>query len=174
MSLDVPVMLMLLGAAAAMQTLLPPLPAGGFKLPLLAAVACYYAVSRPIMMALVAAVWAGILTDALGGLPPGTSAWALLVLVLVIVGVRQMAPEASWGLAAAAGAVSAPLLAITQRLMLARRGLIPALDLPLFIAIGLLIPAGALAAGCVWRTGRLLDLWAGNIAPRKEVETRDG
>ena len=174
MSLDFPVMLMLLGSAAALQTILPPPPGGFLKVPLLAAVAFYYALDRQMRVALVAAVWAGILTDGLGGVPPGTSALVLALLTLVLAGLRHVIPESSWGTAAGVGAIGAPLLALAHLLMLHRRGYASHLDWTLLISLLLLIPAGAAATGLLWRVARSLDLWAGNVAPRKEIGRRDG
>ncbi len=173
MTLDLPVMLMLLGSAAALQTVLPPIPGSLLKFPLLAAVAFYYASNRQVWVALVVAVWAGILTDGLGGVPPGTSAIVLALIALVLAGLRNVVPEASWTSAAVLGAVGMPVLALAQVLTLRRQGDLP-FAWPLCASLLLLIPVGAVLAGCLWSVGRQLDLWAGNIEPRKEIENRAG
>ncbi len=170
---NLPVIVMLLGTAAALQCVLPPLPVHPLKIPLLAAVAFYYALDRPLLPALVVALWAGILTDGLGGVPPGTSAVVLAVIALIVAGLRQVVPESTWYGAALLGAVSAPLLAFVQALMLRRHGAMVPLALPLGGAL-LLAPAGALATGCARSLGRHLDLLAGNLKPPKEVESHAG
>ena len=174
MRLDAPVMVMLLLGAAAAQTLLPPVPGTFLKFPLLVGVACYYALSRPLVIALLAACWAGILTDGAGGVPAGTTPIVLSVLALLVAAGRQIIPEASWGMAAALGGLGASLLVPVQALALARQAYRGVSAWSLAGSMLLLAPAGALAAGLIWRLGRRLDLLAGNITPRKEVETRDG
>ena len=173
MTSSLPVIVMLLGTAAALQCVLPPLPVHPLKVPLLAAVAFYYALERPLLPALVVALWAGILTDGLGGVPPGTSAVFLALAALVVAGLRQVVPVASWTGAAILGAVGAPLLALLQALLLRRQGAVIPFALPLGGAL-LLAPAGALATGCARSLGRHLDLRAGNIKLSKEVESRGG
>lgn len=84
MKLDLPVMIAALVSLAAVQEALPALPAGqaAMKVQLLPAVAFYYSHSRPWQLAVFAAAWAGILTDALGGLPHGATSFPLLALAL--------------------------------------------------------------------------------------------
>jgi len=57
--------------AAALQDLIPATAAVPVKWPFLTAVALYYALMRPVLVALTVVIWAGLLTDVLGGLPPG-------------------------------------------------------------------------------------------------------
>lgn len=170
---NLPVIVMLLGTAAALQCVLPPLPVHQLKIPLLAAVAFYYALDRPLLPALVVALWAGILTDGLGGVPPGTSAVVLAAIALFVAGLRQVVPESTLTGAALLGAVGAPLLALMQALLLRRHGAVDPLVQPLGGAL-LLAPAGALATGCARSLGRHLDLLAGNLKPPKEVESHAG
>ena len=61
MMTNLPVVVMLLGTAAALQCVLPAFPFHPLKVPLLAAVAFYYALERPLLPAVVVALWAGIL-----------------------------------------------------------------------------------------------------------------
>ena len=173
MTSSLPVIVMLLGTAAALQCVLPPLPVHPLKVPLLAAVAFYYALERPLLPALVVALWAGILTDGLGGVPPGTSAVFLALIALVVAGLRQVVPMSSWTGAWTLGAVGAPLLALLQALLLRRQGADIPMALPLAGAL-MLAPAGSLATGFARRLGRHLDLRAGNLMPSKEVESRGG
>jgi len=57
--------------AAALQDRIPATGLVPVKWPFLTAVALYYALMRPVLVALTVGVWAGLLTDVLGGLPPG-------------------------------------------------------------------------------------------------------
>jgi len=69
-------------AAAALQDLIPATRLVPVKWPFLTAVALYCALTRPVLVALTVVVWAGMLTDALGGLPQGcTSVFLGLVCV---------------------------------------------------------------------------------------------
>lgn len=173
MMTNLPVVVMLLGTAAALQCVLPALPFHPLKVPLLAAVAFYYALERPLLPAVVVALWAGILTDALGGVPPGTSAVFLAFMALITAGLREVMPLASRGGAVLVGAVGAPLLALWQALLLRSNGAVIPLSIPLTGAL-LLVPGGALATVIARSAGRYLDLRAGNLTPGKEVESDAG
>ena len=83
MRLDLPVMLIVLTLSAVAQNLLPGMPGSPLKIPFLSGVVVYYALNRPSVMALVASVWAGWLTDSAGGLPSSCTATFLLLLTLV-------------------------------------------------------------------------------------------
>lgn len=174
MKLDLPVMLMLLVTAAALQTLLPPLPLCLLKPPLLPAVALYYALRRQPQRALVAALWAGILADGLGGVPAGTSAFVLLTVALVLLALRQVLPGESWTTTALAGAAVAPLLAGAQALALRRQWECAPGAAALLVTLLVLAVAGALLATAVAAAGRRLDLWAGNVKTREEIANREG
>jgi rod shape-determining protein MreD len=172
--LDLPVMLMMLVTAAALQTLLPPLPLCLLKPPLLPAVALYYALRRQPQRSLVAALWAGILTDGLGGVPAGTSAFVLLAVALLLLALRQVLPGESWTTAALAGAAVAPLLAGAQALALRRQWECAPGPATLLVTLLVLAAAGALLTAAAAAAGRGLDLWAGNVKTREEIENREG
>lgn len=91
MKLDYPIMVASLGIAAAIQELLPAIPIGEpeLKAQFLPAVALYYLRHRPWALSLTAALWAGILTDALGGLPFGTTSFSLLFFGCIIILFRR-------------------------------------------------------------------------------------
>jgi len=72
-------------AAAAAQDLIPATRLVPVKWPFLTAVALYCALTRPPLVALTAAVWAGMLADALGGIPQGCTG---VFLALVCVAAR--------------------------------------------------------------------------------------
>jgi len=73
--------------AAALQDMIPATRLVPVKWPFLPAVALYYALAGPVVVALTVAVWAGMLTDALGGLPMGGTC---VLLVLTGLGARQL------------------------------------------------------------------------------------
>ena len=56
---------------AALQNVISATGAVPVKWPFLTAVALYYALMKPTLMALTVGAWAGLLTDVLGGLPSG-------------------------------------------------------------------------------------------------------
>ena len=71
--------------AAALQDMVPATALVPVKWPFLTAVALYCALTRKAMAAVIAGVWAGMLTDALGGVPQGCTC---LFLLLVCVAAR--------------------------------------------------------------------------------------
>ena len=170
MKLQYPVLMLLLLTAAALQLL--PSPAGAMKFPWLAGVAVYYALNRGLGMAVLAAAWAGILLDALGGVPSGTSVLFLVSMALVVAGVKEMAPENSLVAAALLGAVVSPLLMLAQFLALWRGGFARPAPGALMVPFDWLVPMGAFAACAAAAAGRRLDLLAANVKGRKEVEGR--
>ena len=172
MRLDFPVMLALLLVSAALQTLLPSLHGGelALKVPLLPAAALYYVLERPRPMGLCAALWAGILTDALGGVPPGTSSFGLLAFALAVFSVRKFFPEARAFVPAAIGAAAAAFLVLLQYGVLrARCGFTAPFHL-LFRPLLVVVPLAALATAVLAAAARRIDLMAGNTEPKKEVE----
>ncbi|MDD5706523.1 MAG: hypothetical protein PHR35_11400 [Kiritimatiellae bacterium] len=173
MKLDLPVMLMALSVAAALQALLPAMPWTPLKVPLLTAVALYYALRRQPARALTAALWAGILTDALGGVPPGVSALFLAAVALALLSARRVLPGEAWTTAALAGAAVAPLLAMAQYLALRRHWESQPETWPLISSWLLLAPAGALAAVAAMPLCKRLDVWAGNVQLKDEIANRD-
>jgi hypothetical protein len=67
--MNLPSVAVVLLVAAAAQELVPVTSALPVKVPFLTAVALYHALTKPPPVALTVLVWAGALTDALGGLP---------------------------------------------------------------------------------------------------------
>ncbi len=171
MKLDFPVMLALLLVSAALQTLLPSLHGGelALKVPLLPSVALYYILERQRPLGLCAAVWAGILTDALGGVPPATSSFGLLAVALAIFAVRKYLPEARAFVPAALGAATAAFLLFLQYALLRARSGFAAPFYLLFRPLLVITPLAALATAALVAAARRIDLMAGNTEPRKEV-----
>ena len=170
MKLDLPVLILLLLLAAALQTLLPPLllPVP-LKIPLLPAVALYYALEREWAVALVAALWAGILTDALGGVPGGTSSIVLFLVACGLLPARKVLPEDSAFPAAAAGAATALVLGLAQYVSLLRRWETPPPFLASLASLAAIALLSAATAIVVAALARRIDLLAGNVKPRNEV-----
>lgn len=174
MRLDLPVMLLMLLLAAAVQTLSPILPLGFLKVPFLMGVVIYYALCRPPFHALNAALWAGILTDALGGVPHGTTSFFLLFAALLLLALRRVLPEDSAGTAAFLGGVLAPTLGFAQYVVLRSQWETRPRMGVLMAGLLLLAPAGALAAGLLFHIGRMLDLWSGNVKRKETLARHEG
>jgi hypothetical protein len=175
MKLDLPVMVAALLAAAAVQEALPGLPcpaspAGAAKVPLLPGVALYYILARPWQMALCAALWTGILTDALGLLPGGTTVLPLLVAALVGVALRDAKRDrSSVRLFLEAAALLAFLFA-AQRLRLALAGTVPLRPAALASEALRTLPPAALFATLAVRALARIDLLAENVTLEKGGE----
>lgn len=84
LDMHLPVLAVTLFAAALLQDLIPVTPSFPVKLVFLTAVALHAALTKPLPVALTAAVWAGGLTDALGGLPLLCTAGFLLVIYVLV------------------------------------------------------------------------------------------
>ena len=171
MKLDLPMMIAYLLTAAALQIFLPPVPCApiALKFPLLPCVALYYVLDRPWPMALVAALWAGVLTDALGGLPHGTTSIPFLLLAVAFLAIRRLQPEESLVPAALLGPIVILILLTTQAVAVRASFETP----PPFFAslkpIPLLALLAAVATPLFVTLARKLDLCAGNVEPKKEI-----
>jgi hypothetical protein len=168
MRLDLPVMLIVLALAAAAQNLLPGMPGSPLKVPFLSGVAVYYALNRPLALALVAAAAAGWLTDSTGGLPASCTATFLLLLALGVRPLRRLLLDGSFAGVVAAGTCVALLQALWQlcwaRLTLSGSAWHIAGD------VVLLLPAGAVAGAVAYGLAHTLDLFAGNVKRQEPNE----
>ena len=173
MKLDLPMLLVYLLGAAGLQSLLPPVPCEpiALKLPFLPCVALYYALDRPWPMAVVAALWAGVLTDALGGLPPGTTSISLTVLSAAILAIRHLLPEGSLLPAALLGFLETVCLLFTQALVVRVSFETPPPFLASVKPIPLIALLGMILAPLFVAIARKLDLITGNVEPQKEIGT---
>ncbi len=170
MKLDFPVMLAWLLLAAATQTLLPP-PHGGalaLKLPILPSVALYYILERQRPLGIFAALWAGILTDALGGVPPGTTSFGLLAAALALFAARKVLPETPWLVPALGAAIATMLVLLQYAVLRARCGFDAPFHL-LFMPLLAIAPLSAAVSAAIAAAARRIDLMAGNTERRKEV-----
>lgn len=163
MKLDLPVMAAALAAAAAIQEFLPAIPAGSphCKLQILPCVAFYYIYSRQWQQALCAAMWAGVLMDAMGPAPSRLAAPAMLCYALVAVALRESPTAVAPGLAATF-LRALPFMTFTWAMRLvpamsgARLGGLPA-------SWAWTVPASAAVAVAVSRLLRRADLLARNM-----------
>lgn len=167
MRLDLPVMLVVLALTAAAQNLLPGMPGSPLKVPFLSGVVVYYALNRPPVMALVAAIWAGWLTDSVGGLPSSCTATFLLLLSLLLRPLRGFLLEGSFAGVVAAMTVGALLQALWQ--LTWARLVLPGSVWRVAGDLVLLLPAGAMAGAVAYMLGRTLDRFAGNVRPQEEA-----
>lgn len=167
MRLDLPVMLVVLACAAAAQDLLPGMPGTPLKIPFLTGVVVYYALNRPPVLALVAALWAGMLTDGAGGLPGSCTSVFLFLVVLTLRPLRRLLLDGSF----AGVVVAATALALLQALWQWAWAAVTPCGGPWRAAGGLLLllPSGAVAGAAAYALGRLLDRFAGNVRPHEEV-----
>lgn len=170
MRLDLPVMLVTLALAAAAQDLLPGMPGTPLKIPFLTGVVVYYALNRPLVLAAVAALWAGWLTDGAGGLP-GACTWIFLVLLaLALRPLRRLLLNGSFaGVVAAATGVA--LLQAFWQLAWTRLAL-PGGTWRTVGDLALLLPSGAVAGAAAFGLGHTLDRCAGNVKPQEEIRGR--
>jgi rod shape-determining protein MreD len=172
MKLDFPVMAAALLVSAAAQSLMPPLhgAALALKLPILPAVALYYAMRRDNALGLLAALWAGILIDATGAVPAGTSSVTLALIAAAIIPLRQYIPEASALASGVAGVATVLLLAVVQYCALRVRTPFRAPPYLLLRPMATLLPLSFVVAPLVAFCLSRIDLVSGNVKPRKEVE----
>ncbi|NLL84756.1 MAG: hypothetical protein GX230_11040 [Lentisphaerae bacterium] len=91
MRLDIPVLITLTIAAAALQSVLSLPPWMVIKPPLLTAIAAYYALSRELPLALTAALWCGALADLSGGFPLTVTTPFVLLLSIGLRSLRRYA-----------------------------------------------------------------------------------
>lgn len=81
--------------ATVLQDMIPAttlLPVKGY---FLTAVAAYYVLAKPKLMSMVILIWAGILTDVLGGLPSGCAFIFLLVVYTLLLACKRILIEAT-------------------------------------------------------------------------------
>ena len=145
--------------------------AGINKIPVLLGVATYYALHRPLAMAVFAAAWTGILMDSIGGGLTVISSWILVLMALLVAAVKDVAPEGSVATATLLGAIMAPIIYICQLVALVQSGAITMPNWTYFTThLLLLFPTGAAVSALVAFAGLRIDLLAGNIKPPKEIE----
>jgi hypothetical protein len=158
-------MLLALAGAAVAQDLLPGMPGTPLKIPFLTGVVVYYALNRPLVMALVAALWAGMLTDGAGGLPGACTAVFLFLAALALRPLRRLLLDGSFTGVTLATTVLALAQALWQWLWSDVQGL-DGEEGRALARLALLLPSGAVAGAAAALALRFLEQWAGNARPR--------
>jgi len=156
--------------AAAAQDLLPGLPGTPLKLPFLTGIAAYYALNRPVPVALLAALAAGCLTDGAGGLPGGCTSVFLLLAGLGLRPLKRFLLDGSPAGVSVACAGLALLQAVWQTAWV--RLALPGGAWQVVGGYALLLPSGAIAGAAAGFGAGLLDRWDGNVRPREEIRER--
>jgi len=154
--------------AAAVQTVLPQPHNLFIKPPLLTAVAIYYALSRPLPLALTAAAWCGVLTDLLSGLPIPLTALFLLVVGAGLRSWRRFVADWPFGQALIATAFVAILQMILYAVVL---GSPQGFAGRFLVLTGGTAAAGAATGVLIFGVCRWLDSWSGNL---KGASTQHG
>jgi len=166
MKLDLPVMLIVLALTAVAQNLLPGLPGSPLKIPFLSGVAVYYALNRPQVMALVAALWAGWLTDSAGGLPGLCTTSFLFLLALLLRPMRHILLNGCFiGVSMTTSGVA---LALALWQLAWARLVLPGSAWRVAGDLVLLLPSGAIAGATAYSLACTLDRFAGNVKEKAE------
>jgi hypothetical protein len=155
--------------AALAQDLIRVTPWLPVKVNFLTAVALFYIVSRTFLPALAAVVWAGVLTDALGGLPLFCTTSFLLFAYLLVHFLRGFIYRAD----VLTGAVLCALISLFQMLwMRIWVDFSCAIDLRYgFIMLGYSIAAGAIAGASGFAVCLMVDRFSGCT---KSVKDKNG
>ncbi len=158
--------------AAVLQELLPPVPTGDVKLPVLFAVCVYYAVRREPGYGFSAALWCGVMQDGLDSIPYGISALSFcLITALCVILVKKQMPDntISCIIVATAGGVLIEALQYGALVGSGHFMAVPGsfLMVRFLVFIAVTIPVSALVAGLV----RLMDTISANVGLENENET---
>lgn len=166
---SLPVAAACLLVAACAQELVPISSHLPVKIVFLTAVGLYFALTRPTAAALTALVWAGLLTDALGGLP---LACTLSFLLTVYVGVRLLQRvflEATLFQGTLLVGCASVAQVIWTRVWI-RTG-VPLFSWDMLTLVGAALPAGMVAGWIGFAVCGLADRLSGNVRP---VKANDG
>jgi len=167
LDMNVPVVFCTLFAAALLQDLIPATPAFPVKIGFLTAVALYHMLTKPALVALTALVWAGGLTDVLGGLPVLCTTGFLLAAYGAVRALQRMFLEATLVQGTLLVACASAAQAVWLRIWLGLSE--PGSVWHTLVTVGYAVPAG-LVAGCVgFAICGLVDRVSGNIKPVKET-----
>ena len=161
-----PVLAFTLFMAALMQDLIPATAAFPVKLVFLTAAALYAALTRPVWIALTAAVWAGGLTDALGGLSPLCTPSFLMLLYGTVRLLQRVCLEAGLLQGALLTGVAAAAQWLWTRLWLHDSAALFTLEN--LKVLGMTVPAGLLAGFAGFAFCGLTDRLSGLVKPVKE------
>lgn len=164
--LQIPVLLLNVFLAALLQDLLPAVQWLPVKICFLTSVALHAAAFKPFRIAFLAALLAGSVTDALGGLPMPCTACFLLVMVWLTKLLKRtfLTPKRAYGILFVAAA--AALQGIWTRLWLGSGA--PLAFGPWLARWVYLFLSGAIAGGVGFAWCSLADRLAGLVKPVKE------
>lgn len=161
-----PVVLACLFAAACAQELIPATPQLPVKVCFLTAAGLYFAMTRPLTIALTALVWAGALTDALGGLPLACTLGFLLAAYVGVRLLQRVFLEATLFQGTVLIGGLSVLQTVWTRLWV-RTG-VPLLSWETLTLLGWALPAGMVAGFVGFAVCGLADRLSGNVKPVKE------
>ena len=166
LDMNLPVVGIALFAAAVAQDLIPVTPHVPVKLVFLTAAALYYALTKPLPVALTALVWAGGLTDALGGLP----LFCTLSFLLACYGVLRVLQRVFLEATLVQGTLLVACAAMAQTVWTRAWA---GTGEPLFAwqtlrVLGASAPAGMVAGFLGFAVCGLMDRVSGNVKPVKE------
>lgn len=167
LDMNVPVVVSTLLAAALLQDRIPAVPSFPVKVGFLTAVALYHMLVKPVSVALTALVWAGALTDALGGLPLFCTPCFLLSVYGAVRLLQRVFLEATLVQGALLMACVAVAQAVWTRAWLGMAG--PAPVWSMLVAAGYAVPAGLAAGFLGFAMCGLADRVSGNLKPTKEA-----
>ncbi len=161
--INLPVMGVTILLAALLQDMISLSPWMPVKIPFLSAVALFYIITRPFPKALLALVWAGMLTDALGGLPAFCTIGFLLCVCAARQAVHSLVDSANlltgMVLCAALGCVQM----LWTRLWSGAAGIGSS-----FALLGYSVLAGAIAGGVGFAICQVTDNLSGCVKTAKE------
>ena len=166
LDMHLPVTVVTLLGAALLQDMIPAVPQFPVKIGFLTAVALYAALARPVWVALTVAVWAGGLTDALGGLPPLCTPAFLLLAYGAVRLMQQVFLEKGMVQGTLLTAAVAALQLIWTRLWLTGAGTLSAMQM--LELLGYSVLAGLVAGLTGFVMCGLADRLSGLIKPAKE------
>ena len=164
--INLPVMMVTILTAAILQDMISISAALPVKIGFLTATALFYMISRPFSQALLPVLWAGILTDVLGGLPVFCTVTFLLCAYGVVHALRSLIYTANifTGIILCAGFACVQM--IWTRIWAGSSGSMGFWYS--FALVGYAIVAGAIAGGVGFAICLLADRLSGCINPAKE------
>jgi len=156
-------MIFALFLAAVIQALWPTWSAmGQAKVPLLLAVALYYAMNYHRRVMLQAAILAGLFQDALSLMPPGYSCFCFCAVCLVAARFKDVVFEQQWMTHVVFGALAASAANVLLYVLLAKDGLLGVPLLWLFLKLLGSVLLGGIFVPVVFRLLARLDEYLGN------------
>ena len=169
MILDLVVMFLVVVPAAVLQDTVTPVPWVSATCPWLIGVPVYYGLCRTPVLTAIAAVWAGVVMDALSGLPLGISAILFLGLGFLCWRLRRIVIAESSFTAAAFGAAGAVVMTLLHGAILSVHHNVGG---PFGIMAKALVCGGLGWAGgaAVFVALRILDRFAANVKTREDID----